>query len=140
MTISNDLMLSILAMDSYNRGYYPGVAGLSASAGTGIGLATILDSELPAGSVGVGFYALSYTWQGQTVIFYRGTDNVDPFIMGAGSSDLWRGWITGAGAFVPGGQAQLAVDFYNSAASGNVILTWHSLGGGLAGVNPATAH
>jgi hypothetical protein len=48
--------------------------------------------------------------------------------------------MTGAGHLVPGGQAQLAINFYNSAASGNVILTGHSLGGGLAGFNPAAIH
>ena len=37
MTISDDLFLSILAMDSYNRGYDPGIAGLT---GTSIGNAT----------------------------------------------------------------------------------------------------
>jgi hypothetical protein len=37
MAISNDLMLSILAMDSYNRGNDPGINGLSASGGTSIG-------------------------------------------------------------------------------------------------------
>lgn len=37
MTISRDLYLAILSMDSYNRGYGEGVFGLSAAIGTGIG-------------------------------------------------------------------------------------------------------
>jgi hypothetical protein len=41
MTISKDLFLSILSMDAYNRGYNPGIAGLT---GNSIGNATILDS------------------------------------------------------------------------------------------------
>jgi RTX calcium-binding nonapeptide repeat (4 copies) len=138
--ISNELMLSILAMDSYNRGYSPGIAGLSDNAGTNIGNATIVarsSSQAGSDAVSAGFYALSYSWNRQTVISYRGTDDVGIL---SGASDFWRGWITGAGHLVPGGQAQLAIDFYNSAASGNVILTGHSLGGGLAGFVGSFTH
>ena len=142
MTISKELFLSILAMDSYNRGYDPGIL-LDANAG-GIGAATIAaDSTSVIGSdaQAAGFYALSYTWNGQTVISYRSTDNIGALGGGDGASDFWRGWITGAGVLVPGGQAQLAVDFYNSVTGGSVlagesggaVLTGHSLGGGLAG-------
>jgi hypothetical protein len=134
-------MLSILAMDAYNRGYDPGITGLSDDVRTKMGNATIVarSSSLPGGDeVSAGFYALSYTWNGQTVISYRGTDDITG--IGPGASDLWRGWITGAGLLVPGGQAQLAIDFYNNAASGNVILTGHSLGGGLAGFVGSFTH
>jgi ribosome modulation factor len=135
-------MLSILAMDAYNRGYDPGIAGLSDDVRTKIGNATIeaRSSSLPGSDeVSAGFYALSYTWNGQTVISYRGTDDITG--IGPGASDLWRGWITGAGALLPGGQALLAVQFYNrvtggdvmSGISGRAVLTGHSLGGGLAG-------
>ena len=140
MTISNELFLSILAMDSYNRGYGEGIEGLG-GAGTQIGNATIKDSDIPAYSEQAGFYAVAYNWNGQTVISYRGTDNIGALGGGNGASDFWRGWITGAGVVLPGGQAQLAVDFYNSVTGGNVlagesggaVLTGHSLGGGLAG-------
>jgi Ca2+-binding RTX toxin-like protein len=151
MSVSNELLLSILAMDAYNRGYDPGIL-LDANA-SGIGTATIrADSTSVLGfdvTSGAGFYALSYTWNGQTVISYRGTDNIDAFAYGDGASDLWRGWITGAGALVPGGQAQLAVDFYNyvtganvmaGASGGGAILTGHSLGGGLAGFIGSFTH
>ena len=40
MTISKDLFLSILSMDAYNRGYNPGIEGLSDAPGTRIGNAT----------------------------------------------------------------------------------------------------
>jgi 4-diphosphocytidyl-2C-methyl-D-erythritol kinase len=66
MTISKDLFLSILAMDSYNRGYNAGVGGLSDSKGTKIGSATIstLLSDVAQGfeakAQSAGFYALAY--------------------------------------------------------------------------------
>lgn len=57
MTISKDLLLSILSMDAYNRGYNPGIAGLS---GTGVGHASFVDTTLPDGSVPASFYGLAY--------------------------------------------------------------------------------
>jgi hypothetical protein len=148
MSVSNELFLSLLAMDSYNRGYTPGMTDLSSDPGTRIGNAVILANDLPSGSEAAGFYALSYTWNGQTVISYRGTDNVGFLGGGDGASDFWRGWINGAGVLMPGGQALLAVQFYNSVTGGDVmagvsggaVLTGHSLGGGLAGFNPAAIH
>lgn len=145
MTISDDLLLSILAMDSYNRGYTPGVAGLSSEAGTKIGGATILDVDLPSGSQAAGFYAISYTWGDKTIISYRGTDNVDLFGVSPGASDVWSGWITGTGTLVNAKQADLAAAFYNTVTGGDVlggigtgaILTGHSLGGaGGGGCSP----
>ena len=35
MTMSKDLFLSILSMDSYNRGYNPGMAGLDENGSVG---------------------------------------------------------------------------------------------------------
>lgn len=76
MSISSDLFLAILAMDSYNRGYNAGlgdpVTGLT---GTQIGTATRrTDIDLPAGSEAASFFAQAYTLgSGQTVISYRGT-------------------------------------------------------------------
>jgi hypothetical protein len=47
MTVSDDLLLAILAMDSYNRGYEPGISGLG-EAGRKFGGATIMDPrQLP---------------------------------------------------------------------------------------------
>lgn len=60
MAISRDLFLSILALDSYNRGYNPGIYGLSDVDGTQIGLATIIDREGGAAAQSVGFYATAY--------------------------------------------------------------------------------
>ena len=90
MPISPDLMLAILSMDSYNRGYGAGLAdgihvdangndidGLD-EAGAQIGNATVLNIPLPRGAVAAGFHAVAYSWNGQTVISYRGTDNFFP--------------------------------------------------------------
>ena len=85
MTMSKDLFLSILSMDAYNRGYIPGITGLSDANGTRIGTATIKDastSVVDSTEVAASFYAISYTigagvdgiTPGTTVISYRGTD------------------------------------------------------------------
>jgi hypothetical protein len=88
MTISNDLMLAILAMDSYNQNYAPGLEGVDESIGEAtqetdsseeIGLAT---------TQAAGFYAASYTWNGKTVISYRGTDSTDVMTK---ANDIWGG-------------------------------------------------
>ena len=74
MAISEDLFLAILAMDSYNRGYNAGlnlaVFGVS---GTQIGNAEIRTDELPLGYEAASFFAQAYSWNGRTVISYRGT-------------------------------------------------------------------
>jgi hypothetical protein len=95
MPISKELMLAILAMDSYNRGYNSGIVGPNGTAQTGlgltgqIGLATVQanSSNLDTpGNVGrdqaASFFAISYSFGGnapaglanQNVISYRGTD------------------------------------------------------------------
>ena len=72
--ITDDLFLSILAMDAYNRGYSAGISGLG-NAGSALGSATMLNVPLPQGSQAAGFYAVAYQVGGQTIISYRGTDN-----------------------------------------------------------------
>lgn len=150
--ISKDLFLAVLAMDSYNRGYNAGIAdgegaidaegndtdGLG-EAGQKVGAATVKATELPAGAQSAGFYALAYDigadgpegLAGKTVISFRGTDS---------SLDKSTGWIVGAGNIDDWTQAPLALEFYTAATgqsyrdgpANNVILTGHSLGGGLA--------
>ena len=115
MTISQGL-LSILAMDAYNRGYgvgRPNVLGIQrqdSSVGEVIGTATIIKDDVLANAQDNGFYAAAYQVNGEIVISFRGTDD---------GSDAWNDWqfITdeaGAGVFGLPQQAILAAEFYNS--------------------------
>lgn len=128
MTINNALMNAILAMDSYNRGYNRAIELATVVNSTQIGNALIIkQSQIDTGTQGVniGFYALSYSYNGETVISYRGTD---------GASDAVYGWPLGDGWAAP--QGQMAIDFYNevvNTTNTHLTLTGHSLGGGLAG-------
>ena len=142
MTISKDLFLSILSMDAYNRGYNPSIAGLSDAVDTGIGTARVKqasDSRADSAEVAASFYAISYTIgtgvdgiaPGTTVISYRGTDKpakelalVD-FAMSYGGSFAQK-QIAFAQQFFS------AVDASNGASP--MLLTGHSLGGRLAGL------
>jgi hypothetical protein len=80
MAMNRKVFLSILAMDSYQRGYAPGIKGLpqlAAGASVKIGTATLTsDSEAKLGpsAEAAGFYASAYQWGGETIISYRGTD------------------------------------------------------------------
>jgi len=126
-----NLFLSILAMDAYNRS--PNNPSGLAVQGP-IGNATLIAASSPNS---VGFFAQAYDWQGTTVISYRGTDQV--FVGGTWQldPDVVNGWTTGAGIY-DSAQAKLAAQFYQQINGGtdsnsNMILTGHSLGGGLAG-------
>ncbi len=126
------LMRAILAMDAYNRGYNPGVTGL---VGTQIGGASITQqSDVLPGSPGVNadFYAIAYQLaDGSKVISYRGTDASGDF-----GTDIALWFAQGD---TP--QLRLALEFYKSVvgagndphAPQNIVLTGHSMGGGLAG-------
>ncbi len=141
MTISRELFLSILAMDSYNRGYGAGVAGSSNAVGTLIGTAHIArrteDGDILAQQAG--FYGIAYDWNGETVISFRGTDNFSANPT-QGGSDVLNGWVAALGTQTS--QVDEALSFYAAVtgqsvfagAAANVVLTGHSLGGGLAGI------
>jgi putative lipase involved disintegration of autophagic bodies len=140
----SDLFLAILALDAYNRGY---AAGTDISV-EGVGTATKYDDLAIEAD---GFYGIAYDWNGKTVISYRGTDNFgsgDFTSNGTGASDLTTGWTIALG-FTAGTQAGDALQFYRdvtqqtsiySGAPGNLILTGHSLGGGLAGFVASLTH
>lgn len=139
MTISRQLFQAILSIDSYNRGYNPGLQ----LTGTRIGSAVIgRDSSiLTEGDqrldIDAGFYAISYDWDGTTVISYRGTS---PQSDGTILVDVLNGYFVGAGHST-NDQAWLAAQFYQQITgteagdptAANAILTGHSMGGGLAG-------
>lgn len=94
MALSETLFTAILAMDAYNRGYDPGMGqagvglgGLSSRIGNAVvGKSSNIDPR--SAEVAASFYAQSYTWNGKTIISYRGTDNVNALSLGA--SDLWH--------------------------------------------------
>ena len=137
MTISKDLFLALLAMDAYNRGYDQGVSGLSDAQPLSYANPTAQNSSQAAQSVG--FYAIAYDVGsgvdgipvGTKVISYRGTD---------AAVDVVTGWLDTFALPVP--QVMLATQFYQDVSGhvladgkqGNVVLTGHSLGGGLAGI------
>ena len=147
MPISQELMLAILAMDAYNRGYNAGLGdsivglGLSGQIGNAI-IGNPSSSEMGSPERNASFFAISYSFgtgndvplaqRGKTVISYRGTDtsfaggpDVPAFAMGAGAYNTTQGG--------------LAIDFYktvnggNATTNTNITVVGHSLGGGLAG-------
>ncbi|MGL6211100.1 MAG: hypothetical protein ACRC14_14870 [Paracoccaceae bacterium] len=94
MTISPELFAAILSLDSYNRGYDPGVVGLGGLSSAIGNVVLLTDSETLPETSGVGeaanFYAAAYRDSpNNIVISYRGTDN--PL------GDLSTGWVTGGG-------------------------------------------
>jgi Ca2+-binding RTX toxin-like protein len=124
---ATDLMLAILSMDVYNRGG-DGLNITNAQVGT----ATV--NGIGYEDVSTGFFAINYTDGTDTILSYRGTDQ-----FGATSPDIWQGWISGLG--VPAAQIMHALAYYKDVTDHaitdgpqNVILTGHSLGGGLAGM------
>ena len=87
-------------MDSYNRGYNAALGDpVTGLPGSSIGNATI---GLSRADVNASFFAQTYTWNGQTVISYRGTDQP--------STDALKGFWTGGGDILDR-QAELAADF-----------------------------
>jgi len=137
MTFSAEL-LSVFALDAYNRGYGGGMPDpeFVADPGTALGEATIFLTSASLSIPGFpsleddSFYAIAYEIGGKIVISFRGMDN--PQV------DAQTGWPIGVG--IPTvNQALYAIEFYKLvlAESGktadDIVLTGHSLGGGLAG-------
>ncbi|WP_164736472.1 calcium-binding protein [Rhizobium vallis] len=142
MSVSRELMTAILSMDAYNRGYGAGTV-LDQNASR-IGDAIIdrdssilgVDGDIRR-DISAGFYGIAYEWNGATVISYRGT-NAETAANFA--TDALNGYFVGAG-YPQNNQAYLAADFFQAItgttnldpSSARVLLTGHSLGGGLAG-------
>ena len=117
MTISKELFLAILSMDSYNRGYGAGISngehiengvdlGLGDTIGSKVGSATVssrVSSDANGAAQTAGFYAIAYTLTedaksgvegiapGTTIISYRGTDSFLNSDVSGGSAPL-NGW------------------------------------------------
>lgn len=150
--MSESLFMAVLAMDAYNRGPSGVFSGtLPYAVGTQIGKATITNFRLSfslsdifdpnydvSETVGAlaGFQAIAYSWNGKTVVSYRGTD--EPLDV--------AGWLQGAGFRTF--QSAAAESFYERVTgrsvldqtASDIILTGHSLGGGLAGYIAALTH
>lgn len=107
-----DLFLSILAMDSYNRGYGQHIIMPTVFGQTMLGNATIQsDANDQAGvASAAGFYAVAYDWNDEKVISYRGTnpDSLSNFF-----TDAHNGYGVGSGSPY-GTQAELAIQFYEA--------------------------
>jgi Ca2+-binding RTX toxin-like protein len=124
MSYADGIFSAILAMDAYNHGNGAGVRlDDSSPVGFQIGNAAIYDNATDSS-----FYAVAYSLNsGGKIISYRGTDNTSTdlfaFPMAIGNYNVL--------------QAYAASAFYLEQAElfgvGNVTLTGHSLGGGLAG-------
>lgn len=105
--MDREVFLSLLALDSYNRGYGQNLILADGDAASGvseigrkIGGATVsAQSDVDPDTAGVneGFYAIAYDWRGETIISYRGTNFFDfenPTEEGVREfqRDLWGGW------------------------------------------------
>jgi fermentation-respiration switch protein FrsA (DUF1100 family) len=122
--MNRDLMLAVLSMHAYSDD----------TSFNQIGTAAVSKVADPDGS---GFFAKAYSYNGETVISYRGTD---------GGNDVLNGWAGGLG--FNSTQAGLAIAFYRDvvtsdasgatnfpySTAGSITFTGHSLGGGLAGL------
>lgn len=140
MSVSNNLYYAILAMDAYNRINRGDDPQALAVLGTAIGNATLRTDDLqnlPNGYQNAGFFATAYDLNGEVVISFRGTD---PTLVDLEAlNDVFGGWIGAFGvSFAP--QLTMAEEFLRNFSSpdvfqsaSNVVLTGHSLGGGLAG-------
>lgn len=135
MAISKDLYLAILSMDAYNQGYGVGINHGQTQVGNAV---KISESETSAGSsaIAAGFYAVAYNDPTYgTIISYRGTDSFN-FLSELTSVDLP---ISFGGSYEQS-QIVLAQQFFDAvdAANGSspMLLTGHSLGGGLASHAP----
>ena len=61
--MDHDVFRALLALDSYNRGYNPGIEGLEASS---LGNADIILTDGEPDAQDIGFYAIAYFWNDET--------------------------------------------------------------------------
>jgi hypothetical protein len=117
--MNRELFLAILSMDSYNRGYEPGIdLGLNSDAiGTGVGNATISASNGNTEAQAAGFYAIAYDVAGlggasgtTRVLMYRGSDTFAALPWDPTGGDINGGYGIALGSPY-GPQALLAAEF-----------------------------
>jgi hypothetical protein len=128
ISVQDAALLSLKAYD-FNGAIVNQSANTAAVLGSYVPLST-LTFALAHGSAseGAGFGAMAYSNGQEIVIAYTGTNDLWP--------DAPSGYGTGLGA-TTSPQAELAIAFYKAVKEANpgtpVVLTGHSLGGGLAG-------
>lgn len=96
--MDSDVFLSLLALDSYNRGYGANIGGLAEDGMIGNASIREFQPREQDGWQAAGFYAIAYDWNGQTIISYRGTDEPSPFLP---ASDIWTRLSLGAASSPP---------------------------------------
>lgn len=134
MSSNPQLLYALLSMDVYHRGVAGGLLGVVPD--------TQIDSttrSAPTSDKTIGFFAQSYTYNGATIIVYRGTDDGSiNFLENGLEPDSINGYSLSIG-LSSNPQARAAIEFYqtfsgtDSPATANIILVGQSLGGGLAG-------
>ena len=66
--MNRDVFLSLLALDSYNRGYGANVGNLPESGRIGSANIREFEADEQDGWRAAGFYAIAYEWNGETII------------------------------------------------------------------------
>ena len=82
--MNREVFLSLLALDSYNRGYGQSVLLRDGDNAVGqnelgrlIGTARVSAQNITQSAQQAGFYAIAYEWNNETIISYRGTNFPD---------------------------------------------------------------
>jgi hypothetical protein len=153
---SQDVLLALLALDSYSRGENAQLLNKDLSQlATTIGSANWnFDSDDMEGALSTGFSASKYTLtDGKTVIAYRGTDFTSNFGV-VKDIGAWMSSFGVVGDSIGGVKLQpyYAQKFYEDVThrslfpggsgtpGSNVLVTGHSLGGSLAGYVASLSH
>ncbi|WP_100260935.1 hypothetical protein [Qipengyuania seohaensis] len=115
--MDREVFLSLLALDSYNRGYGANLGRLEEEGGIGAATIRPFEPDEQDGWEAAGFYGIAYNWSGETIISYRGTnfefDSALSFINSPLYNDVFGGWTLGGG-FSPTSQGSLAIEFYKA--------------------------
>ena len=107
MTISQELMYAILAMDSYHQGYDSTLAHGKNQIGGATKIVessqVLVDENGQPIDEAASFYATAYDYEGGIVISYRGTDR--GFSDFSDTGDVLNGYTLGAGGTSPIGES-----------------------------------